>query len=315
MGIVIGMDEAGYGPRLGPLVVTATVWEVPDDPRHVDLWDLLAEVVTRTPGRDEERLHLADSKLVYNPGKGLSSLERTVLAALGMCGHSPTRFRELWSWLAADDGFAGEGEPWFDDGDLPLPHACADAPAELAARWQRCCDRHGLRLKAIRSDVVLTERFNRLTRDCGTKGAALSSITFRLLREVWDPDDAAATLVIADKHGGRNRYDELLDAVLDGQMIFRQQETAALSVYRVGSTELRFQPQADATHLPVALASMVCKYVRELAMALFNRFWVSHIPELKPTAGYNNDASRFCEDIAEMQTRLGISSELLWRER
>ena len=33
MGLLIGMDEAGYGPNLGPLVVTVTVWEVPGSPR------------------------------------------------------------------------------------------------------------------------------------------------------------------------------------------------------------------------------------------------------------------------------------------
>ena len=31
MGLVIGMDEAGYGPNLGPLVVTGVAFEVPDD--------------------------------------------------------------------------------------------------------------------------------------------------------------------------------------------------------------------------------------------------------------------------------------------
>ena len=31
MGILIGMDEAGYGPNFGPLVVAATAWEVPDE--------------------------------------------------------------------------------------------------------------------------------------------------------------------------------------------------------------------------------------------------------------------------------------------
>ena len=31
MGFLIGMDEAGYGPNLGPLVVAATVWEVEEE--------------------------------------------------------------------------------------------------------------------------------------------------------------------------------------------------------------------------------------------------------------------------------------------
>ena len=31
MGILIGMDEAGYGPNLGPLVVAATAWGVVED--------------------------------------------------------------------------------------------------------------------------------------------------------------------------------------------------------------------------------------------------------------------------------------------
>ena len=31
MGILIGMDEAGYGPNYGPLVVAATAWYAPDE--------------------------------------------------------------------------------------------------------------------------------------------------------------------------------------------------------------------------------------------------------------------------------------------
>ena len=41
MAYLIGTDEAGYGPNLGPLVISATVWEVPDDVGGENLFDRL----------------------------------------------------------------------------------------------------------------------------------------------------------------------------------------------------------------------------------------------------------------------------------
>ena len=169
-------------------------------------------------------------------------------------------------------------------------------------------------LKAIKSAIVQPQRFNELVRAADNKALALSRISLGLLRSVWNPDDERPTLVICDKHGGRNRYDDLLAEILDGQMLFSVGEARERSVYRVGSTELRFQMKAEA-NFPVALASLVCKYVRELSMDVFNQFWSEHIPGLKPTAGYPLDAMRFRQDIAEVQTTLGITNEILWRER
>jgi hypothetical protein len=67
--------------------------------------------------------------------------------------------------------------------------------------------------------------------------------------------------------------------------------------------------------LPAALASMTAKYLRELAMGAFNAFWQTRINGLKPTAGYPLDARRFKHEIAAVQTALGISDHLLWRQR
>jgi hypothetical protein len=333
--LVIGMDEAGYGPNLGPLVVTATVWEVPGHPRDTDFWSHFAEVCCASPEKGDARLHVADSKQVYNASRGLASLERSVLAALSM-GSIPCRsFHELWRALTRSDTRPAcrsgqprsrrggdkpaachyEPEPWFDGDDLPLPHSpqCDDL-TEPARRWRDCCDRSGLRLRGIRSDLVLTNRFNNLTRAADSKGIALSRISLQLLRSVWQPGEDEPAWIIADKHGGRNRYDDLLAEILDGEMIFRLREGTERSVYRVGRTEVRFQTRAE-EHFPVALASMVSKYLRELAMVLFNRFWSRHVPDLKPTAGYPTDAWRFREAIAAAQQTLGISDDVLWRER
>ncbi|MGE3314020.1 MAG: hypothetical protein AB7O26_02810 [Planctomycetaceae bacterium] len=315
MGIVIGMDEAGYGPNLGPLVVTATVWEVQGSPRQVDFWKSFADCVTSTPVRRDARLHVADSKQVYKSGAGLDALELGVCAALRLMSFTPASFSDLCVQLCRDSAL--DVEPWFAEADLPLPNSSAteSADSETAMlRWLECSEACGIRLKAVRCDVVLTRRFNELMRECGSKGVALSRISMKLLRDVWDPAQEEPTVVFADKHGGRNRYDDLLAEVTDGAMIFRLAEGMEVSRYRVGATEIRFQARAE-EHLPVALASMFSKYVRELSMMLFNDYWRRHIPDLKPTQGYPVDARRFRNDIAEVQAQIGVSDEVLWRER
>ena len=97
-------------------------------------------------------------------------------------------------------------------------------------------------------------------------------------------------------------------------MIFRLQEGRERSVYRVNKTELVFRTKAE-QHLPVALASMVAKYVREVSMELFNQYWLEHIPDLKPTKGYPLDASRFRKEIAETAIKLGLEEDAYWRSR
>ena len=351
MGLIIGMDEAGYGPNLGPLVITATVWRVPGDPRKTDFWKSLDSVVSQSATKDADRIHVADSKEVYSPARGIQSLERSIQTVFGLTPHDSRSFRNLCDWLMTTD-FSGspsgefpellrrplarpvqnclieeaagvnplapsflDVEPWFCQGDqsLPLSNDMAEID-RLNTRLKSTCDDAGIQLVRISSDVVLTERFNSVSDFYQSKGAALSRFTLGLLRSVWDPDSEEPALIIGDKHGGRSRYDELLDEQLDGQMIFRVCEGRHRSSYRVGASELHFQTKAE-EHFPVAVASMVCKYVRELSMELFNDFWKQHLPDVKPTKGYPVDAKRFRAEIAEIQKQLGVPNSTLWRER
>ncbi len=315
MGLVIGMDEAGYGPNLGPLVVTATAWEVPGNPQDTDFWSAFADVAGQSRPTNPSRLHIADSKEVYSPSRGIANLETSVLSVLPLLGRVPNTFQELWQMLTDGCQPSDGDQPWFQDQKLPLPQKIErGAQLEPGRRLQQSCEREHIRLRAVQSDIVLTPRFNRLVRECDSKGVALSRISMNLLKRVWDPNDPQPTLIVADKHGGRNRYDGLLDEVLDGRMIFRLQEGRERSCYRVGSTDIRFQMKAEA-YFPVAVASLFCKYVRELSMTLFNRYWAEHVPGVKPTKGYPLDARRFKNDIAEAQERLEIGDDILWRAR
>lgn len=309
------MDEAGYGPNFGPLVIAATAWEVPEGWCDGDPWERWKSVISRSPCRQRRRFQIADSKAVYGSTTGLANLERSVLAALSLKHSSPRSFGHLWSDVDGQSHAERESEPWYRQCDLDLPHSChGEKCGSIAAAWQTACAEEGVRLRAVACDIVAPLRFNRLNQENGSKGVTLSRASLRLLRRVWDPDSAEPVRIIADKHGGRNRYDGLLEEVIDGQMIFRQEEGRSLSRYRVGSTELRFQMKGE-QHFPVAVASMVAKYIRELSMLLFNRYWQQHVPDLKPTAGYPQDARRFRAQIAAAQVELQIPDEILWRDR
>ncbi|MFP6648221.1 MAG: hypothetical protein VB817_02100, partial [Pirellulaceae bacterium] len=91
-----------------------------------------------------------------------------------------------------------------------------------------------------------------------------------------------------------------------------------LSCYRWGPPgcrrEIRFAVGGE-SFLPVALASMTAKYLRELAMAAFNAFWQQQLPGLRPTAGYPQDARRFAGEIDEARQLMEIENDLLWRCR
>lgn len=314
MGLIIGMDEAGYGPNLGPLVITATAWEVPGHPSKIDLWTEFAGIVATSPPENGSHIQIADSKQVYSPARGLKNLEAGVLCALGVGGQSPGTFRELWKLLAVSADDAGDAEPWFAAADVPLPHVASREPdLPLLRAWSTCCTARGIRLRAIRSEIVLTRRFNRLTEKYSSKGQALTQISMEVLRKVW-PDDDEPTLVYADKHGGRNRYHDFLPIAVGDRFIECREEGMDCSRYLAGNAEIRFETRAE-RHFPVALASMVSKYVRELSMVLFNRFWIERLPALRPTAGYPTDALRFRAEIAPLQRELGIADDVLWRNR
>lgn len=314
MPLIIGLDEAGYGPNLGPLVISATVWEVPIQPQRCDLWQRFADVVSQSAD-DEGRLHIADSKQVYSPAKGLSGLELGVMCGLLLSDQHAGSFHGLWERLSPDSCAHREGEPWFAGEDLPLPVDVDPATIEphwLA--WQDCCQKTGIRLRGIYSDIVLTERFNKLTLEHQSKGRALSHLSLNLLARAWSMDADPHALVIFDKHGGRNRYHELLPLAVADRFIICRAESTPSSRYTVDQAEIRFEMQAE-RYLPVALASMVSKYLRELSMRQFNRFWKAKLPDLRATAGYPGDSRRFYDETAACRAEIGVSDAILWRDK
>lgn len=323
MGYLIGTDEAGYGPNLGPLVISATVWRVDADPRRVDLYRKLAKACA--PASDEksepcdDRLLVGDSKLLYRPQHGLKLLERGVLSMVGLLGDLPADWRALWQVLEPQPHDSCHGLPWHDGFNIPLPlEAEGEDLRRSVDRLRSAASKCRSRLVAIRSRTVFPEQFNDLAEQYGNKAEALSRLTLGLVGELLAALPPEPTFVLCDKHGGRNRYGSLLQREFPDVLIEVARESQAESIYRFGPTatrtEFRFRVGAEAV-LHAALASMTSKYLRELCMMAFNDFWRRHVPDLRPTAGYPGDSRRFKSDIEVRQTELGIDDRILWRSR
>src|SRR5205814_1107134 len=122
-----------------------------------------------------------------------------------------------------------------------------------------------------------------------------------------------------DKHGGRNHYSAVLQHAFEEGLVWAREEGAGRSTYEViglgRQVRVTFMPRADTAVFCVALASMLCEYLREVLMGVFDCFWLEKVPGLEPTAGYPGDALRFFEAIEPELAKLGIAKEQLWRAR
>jgi len=322
MAVVAGIDEAGYGPLLGPLVVSAAAFRVGSGMVEEDLWETLAGAVSRARRRGDNRVAVADSKALLRGGSGLAPVEEGTLAFLSLAGAGCATWRSAVARLEPDEPRRTELDryPWYATRDAALPtEAAPERVADMAERLAGVMSSQGVSLAGMWCAPMEVVEFNAITARFDSKSMTVATRVFGLLRRMWDAFGAEGVRVVADKLGGRNEYRRWLMAEFVGCSVDAEVEGAQESTYviRGAGREMMvsFEPKADARRMPVALASMMCKYMRELMMGLFNAYWSERAPHVRPTAGYVEDGRRFLADVAPLLDAEPGLRELLIRLR
>jgi ribonuclease HII len=299
---IVGVDENGLGPRLGPLIATAAVFEV-DGYRRAEHSAL------------GQSLGVYDSKATSGFGK-MAAVEGIALAL----------FERLHGRLPRDADQLLDSVCWEDTGTLRArcptgsQAQCWSAPVELPAfggrvdlgrqvlerLWQA-----NIRIRSVRSAVVCSNLLNAEVSRLGSKLLVDLSLFERLMLEARSilPQDIEA---FCGKVGGIDKY-TVYFRHLTGYAI--EEQARARSCYRVaGLGRVAFEIDADARHLPVGLASMVGKYLRELLMERQNRFYLACDPGLQRVSGYRDRLTAdFVARTRLLRRKLGIADQCFER--
>lgn len=303
---VVGVDENGLGPRLGPLLATAIGIET-------EVYDNKA---LRALGIE---LGIDDSKRVSGFGR-MAHAEGLALAIVeSLVGQMPQTSDEMFAALSLDsveslqapcptEAFA---QCWRQSTILALPAFGGNVDngrSMLGALHDK-----GITLWSCRSVVVCAGVLNRHALQ-GNNRLRVNLTMFERLLQQARHESKTDLHAICGMVGGIRCYPNYVRH-------FDRADLQPLSVvkghssYQIpGFGELHFKVDADRDHLPVALASMVGKYLRELSMLRLQRFYAEHDPSLPVVSGYHDPRTEeFVQRTASLRERLKIVSQCFER--
>ena len=312
MVVLAGIDEAGYGPILGPLVVSACVFQTPENLLKADLWQLLNKSIAKQRKNLVGRLLITDSKKAFTRSSGPKHLKRATFAGIKILGSEPGNLNDMLTFLCPDCIKRLSDYPWYGDIDkaaFDTDHADIKIASEV---FKNDLKSNGMRLLSLQSHCLDVAHYNSLVEKMNNKASVLFSTSAALIKSIWDSSKDNNIQIIVDRQGGRSHYRKKLQTMFGGLEMSIISETDSCSSYelkdRVKKMRIHFVTKGDQKFLPVSLASMVSKYIREMLIGQINLYWQGHHAELKPTAGYWKDGLRFIADIQKHASHISYET-------
>jgi ribonuclease HII len=306
--LLVGVDENGLGPRLGPLVVTSIEAHAVDD---------AAVRVANSRPRGKLRERLGDSKdLVSYADSSLGEAWARAIIPESLSWTPP----ELLGALLADT-------PESLRSFCPQDHLgqCWDASSEtfraeegLVEEIRNDLDRlasKGLRIERARVALVCAKAINHKAARGLTRFEVDLHTMEKLILAIRE-ETGEEVMAVCGKVGGYDRYSASFGP-LAGRLHAIACEGRARSTYKFpGVGEIHFVRDADATNMLVSLASLIGKWARDLVMARIVRYHRAEDPTLPDASGYHDPIStRFIDATRITRKKRGVPDECFERTR
>jgi ribonuclease HII len=303
--LVIGVDENGLGPVLGPLVTTGISIQV----ARYQAGRLSG--LGRELGVDDSKATAAFGRMAVAEGLALAVIEAAH-------GHLPSDVEAFLSLLLLDTPellrtrcpSASLPQCW----SIPIALPCFGGDVDEGRRTLRALARRGVRVLRAKSAVACTRFLNDRLNAGQSRVEVDLELMERLVLDARANADEELYAVCGMVGGIRNYTEKMRHFPRDAVRVRRALAgTLAYDVSGVG--QVRFEIDADQNHLPVALASMIGKYLRELWMLRHNRFYQARDPELLDVSGYHDPVTRrFIQASEALRKELGVSDACFLRD-
>ncbi len=332
--IIVGIDENGYGPVLGPLIITASAFKVK---KRGNLWRVLN--ISKNPDDYPEKIIVADSKKLFsrsslkrcqmgelvvsaffyllfktlpeNPDKFLSKIILNFSLFPQLCKKSKSKYRPCWEeillplWLkeVVVQGFSL----------AKIEERIKREAEELRKRLRE----EEIKFLGLKSICICPFQFNRLVK--GKSKSYLNYLQFEKLISYFLRKKEKEFLIFADRIGGQRRYMSLLKSgLLKNWRCRTLEENNEVSSYELNFKEkklrISFLQNGEEKEFLIALSSLCGKYIREIFMARINNFFQNYNPGLKAVSGYRDPLTKdFIKKTISLRKRLKINEECFLR--
>ena len=304
--VIVGVDENGLGPRLGPLVVTAIT---------VRARGHGVRLAQRAPGRRFARVGDSKALVSYKDSTLGEAWARVLLGRLGRDVSTPASAVHA---LSLDDRAhlralcpgAHEAQCWGDDGE---GHGADPALLRSVTKDLARLEALGVVPIDVRSVIVCTRRLN----DAAAAGTSRFDVDLHAMeRLVLAAREVAGEELHATcgKVGGYHQYEKAFGP-LAGRLHVTLEEGRKRSEYLFpGLGHVAFLRDADASHLVVAMASLVGKWLRDVLMARVIRYHRDGNDSLPEASGYHDPVTaRFVDGSALARKKRALPDECFER--